>query len=163
MKWISMVIVRPFVPLVAILLASPAAHGLEDENAKKFEAMMSGSRLEGQFNVVGPQGTSPPQLDLYMVSSLKRGEGDTWVFSAQMSYGGKSEAPPIEIPVRVLWAEGTPLLVMDEQRIEGMEGAFTVRLLFHDNLYAGTWRHGTVGGHMWGRLVEATAPPSTSN
>jgi hypothetical protein len=31
-----------------------------------------------------------------------------------------------------------------------------VRLFFHGDRYAGTWQHGAIGGHMWGRIEKQT-------
>ena len=36
-------------------------------------------------------------------------------------------------------------------------GTFTVRVFFYGDRYAGTWQHGSVGGHMSGR-IEKQAP-----
>jgi hypothetical protein len=33
-------------------------------------------------------------------------------------------------------------------------GTFTVRLFFYGDRYSGTWQHGTVGGHMSGRIEQ---------
>ena len=57
--------------------------------------------------------------------------------------------------------------------IEGL-GTFTARVLLYEGLYAGTWKHGQFGGHMWGRIesggsipgpmptpAEPAAPPTT--
>ena len=61
------------------------------------------------------------------------------------------------IPVKVEWAGDTPVLTMTDQKIEGMDGQFTVRLLFHGDRYAGTWQHGAAGGHMFGTIAKIEA------
>lgn len=158
-------ILRLVFPLVVFLAAaSLAVPGVAQEPASgpsraeldsRFEQLMSGVRLDGKFSVILPTGESPPSEDLYMVSELSRGEGATWVFTAKMSYGDQMEMA-VPIPVEVQWAGDTPVLTMTNQTIEGM-GTFTVRLLIYEGRYAGTWQHGPVGGHMWGRLVKAEA------
>jgi len=44
--------------------------------------------------------------------------------------------------------------------IPGLGEGFSARVLFHEDRYAGTWQHGKVGGHMFGRIekAKATAP-----
>ena len=49
----------------------------------------------------------------------------------------------------------TPMISMTDVAIPSM-GTFTVRLVFYGDRYAGTWQHGQVGGHMFGR-IEKTA------
>ena len=36
-------------------------------------------------------------------------------------------------------------------------GTFTARVIFHGDRYAGTWQHGNVGGHMFGRIEKGNA------
>ncbi len=144
---------------LAVLLSCAGALAA-DERDDQFESMMSGVRMEGKFSVDSMGGQPPPEGqfdDLYMVSELERGEGSTWIFKAGMSYGDNMNME-IPVPVRVEWAGDTPVLTMDEQAIEGM-GTFTVRLLFFEGRYAGTWQHGPAGGHMWGKLVSAAEAP----
>jgi hypothetical protein len=38
-------------------------------------------------------------------------------------------------------------------------GTFTVRLFFHGDRYTGTWQHGKVGGHMFGRIERSNSNP----
>jgi hypothetical protein len=129
-----------------------------------FRETMDGARLVGKFTVDGATGTSAPQDDLYSISKLEKGEGDTWIFSYSMSYGG-GQAMTVPIPVRVVWADDTPMLTMSDQAVTGL-GSFTVRVLIHGDRYAGTWSAGPRGGHMWGRIERegesdaATSTPS---
>jgi hypothetical protein len=41
--------------------------------------------------------------------------------------------------------------------IPGLGEGFSARVLFHEDRYAGTWQHGKVGGHMFGRIEKAKA------
>ena len=34
-------------------------------------------------------------------------------------------------------------------------GTFTARVLFYGDRYVGTWQHGKVGGHMFGKIEPA--------
>jgi hypothetical protein len=53
------------------------------------------------------------------------------------------------------------MITMTEQTVEGL-GTFTARVLLYDGLYAGTWKHGQFGGHMWGRIEPAGAAAPTA-
>lgn len=125
------------------------------ELEKQFEATMQGARLQGKFTLLTPNGESAPRDDLYMVSELARGEGNTWVFTAKMSYGDQNTME-IPIPVQVEWAGDTPVISVTDQAIEGM-GTFRARVMIDGDRYSGTWQHGPVGGHMWGLLVRDAA------
>lgn len=141
------------------LLAAGAAHAqgaekTQEQRDAEFEALLDGARMEGKFNLNSASGESAAQVDLYSVSELRRGEDGTWIFEYTMSYGQGPDGPKqtVPIPVRVEWAGDTPVLTMTDQTVEGL-GTFTVRVMIHDERYAGTWSNGTVGGHMWGRIV----------
>ena len=137
-------------PLIALATTLSAQSPSQAELDQRFAEMMNGAQLTGKFNVVGPQGETAPQADLYMLSELTRGEGDSWIFNYSMTFNQSKTMIPI--PVDVLWAGETPVLTMTEQEIEGLQGKFSARILIHDGKYAGTWQHGPVGGHMWGVL-----------
>ncbi|HVR28759.1 MAG TPA: hypothetical protein VMS86_04430, partial [Thermoanaerobaculia bacterium] len=78
-----------------------------------------------------------------------------------MSYGTQEHTLPV--PVAIEWAGSTPMITMTEQTVPGL-GTFTARVLLYDGLYAGTWKHGQFGGHMWGRIepAGATAPSAAT-
>lgn len=147
--------------LLALFLLTPpclAAQGTDTAQAREaFLELLDGAHLEGKFTVVGQDGQVMQRDDLYSVSTLRPGEGDEWVFEYRMSYGGNQDtAKPLEIPVRVLFPDGTPLLTMTEQEVPGL-GTFSVRLVFHGDHYAGMWSNGPVGGHMWGTVKRNAA------
>ena len=81
------------------------------------------------------------------MSRLERDAQGRWVFNVSMSYGTQQHTMPV--PVTIEWAGDTPMITMTEQTVEGL-GTFTARVLLYDGLYAGTWKHGQFGGHMWG-------------
>ncbi len=51
----------------------------------------------------------------------------------------------------------TPMILMTETSLPGI-GTFTARVFFYRDRYAGTWQHGRVGGHMWGRIEKTGGP-----
>ena len=149
---------RPFGFVVAslILVASPTLSADDAESGrsqteleKQFEEMMQDARLSGKFTIWGPDGESAPQQDLYMVSDLSKAEGDRWIFTTRMSYGDREVAIPV--PCDVKWAGETPVITLTNQEIPNL-GTFTARVMIYEGFYAGTWQHGPVGGHMWGRI-----------
>ncbi len=60
---------------------------------------------------------------------------------------------PIVVPLR--FNGDTPMIMMTGTSLPGL-GTFTVRVLFYGDRYTGTWQHGEVGGHLWGRIEKRT-------
>jgi hypothetical protein len=128
------------------------------EREQKLQVLLEGARLVGQFTVVGVDGVSrAPQAEQYAVSRLERDAQGRWVFNVSMSYGTQQHTMPV--PVTIEWAGDTPMITMTEQTVEGL-GTFTARVLLYDGLYAGTWKHGQFGGHMWGRIESGGSIPA---
>jgi hypothetical protein len=156
--------------VVASISLPASAQTDQAELEKKLHATLEGSRLVGQFSVVGADGSiaRPPQADQYAVSRLERDAEGRWIFNVSMSYGTQQHTLPV--PVTIEWAGGTPMITMTEQTVQGL-GTFTARVLLYEGLYAGTWKHGQFGGHMWGKIesggsipapVESTAAPAAA-
>jgi hypothetical protein len=127
--------------------ATPTRAELE----KKFEETMSGASLIGYFTVAGAEKPSAPKDDQYRVSKIEKMPDGRWLFTASMSYGDRSVAIPM--PFEVQWAGDTPVITLTDQTIPGL-GTFSARVLIYEGHYAGTWKHGQVGGHMWGKVVK---------
>jgi hypothetical protein len=144
--------------LAAIGVMSASAQTDRAELEEKLHVTLEGARLVGQFSVVGTDGTvaRPPQADQYAVSRLERDAEGRWIFNVSMSYGTQQHTMPV--PVTIEWAGDTPMITMTEQTIEGL-GTFTARVLLYEGLYAGTWKHGQFGGHMWGRIESGGSIP----
>ena len=152
----------------ALLIVTPALLSAQDppvfsqdpraERERQFEELMNGARLIGQFTALGSTGTTPAQPDSYSISRISRMEDGRWLFTASMSFGDNEVAIPM--PFEVMWAGDTPVITLTEQTIPGL-GTFTARVLIYDGLYAGTWRHGTFGGHLWGRIAKAADESET--
>jgi len=62
----------------------------------------------------------------------------------------------VPIVVTMPWAGDTPIITMTDVSIPTL-GTFTARVFFYGDRYAGTWQHGAVGGHMFGRIEAAGA------
>ncbi len=128
------------------------AESLADEMTKlqsEFGSLMKKSVLVGTFTIDGDnRGKEMPER--YEISKIvKQANGDYWNFFARIKYGDHDVTLPI--PVEVKWAATTPVITVDNLTIPGM-GTFDARVLISDNKYAGTWRHGKVGGLMYGKI-----------
>jgi hypothetical protein len=146
----------------ALVVIAPAVAPAQTDRAEledKLHVTLQGARLVGQFSVVGADGAvaRPPQADQYAVSRLERDAEGRWIFNVSMSYGTQQHTMPV--PVTIEWAGDTPMITMTEQTIEGL-GTFTARVLLYEGLYAGTWKHGQFGGHMWGRIESGGSIPA---
>src|SRR5687768_839587 len=130
---------------------------------KQFEQTMSGAVLVGRFsNSARPD--APPKEDRYTIQRVSKVAGDAddrWLFISRIPFGGKDVLVPLTIPVK--WAGDTPVISVTDMMIPGM-GTYTARVMIYRDEYAGTWRGGTHGGHLWGRIERAstTRPAATT-
>ena len=129
---------------------------------REFQATMSGAVLIGRFSDSARPDAAPKE-DRYIIQRVSKidGEGDRWLFLCRMQFGRKDVAVPLTIPVK--WAGDTPVISVTDLMIPGM-GTYTARVMIYDDQYAGTWRGGTHGGHLWGRIERAstTRPAATT-
>ncbi len=120
---------------------------------RRFVDQMRDVSLVGSFTVAGREDRAP-KADRYDISSVEKVGTDLWRFNAKMDCCGVNSAIPIVVPMR--WSGDTPVIMMTDTSLPGL-GTFTVRLFFYGDRYAGTWQHGTVGGHMSGRVEKRTS------
>lgn len=119
---------------------------------RQFAERMRGVTLIGSFTIAGRENRAP-QPDRYDIVSVEKVGDDLWRFNARCC--GVKGAVPIVVPMR--FNGDTPMVMMTETSLPGM-GTFTARVFFYGDHYAGTWQHGKVGGHMWGRIEKTAAP-----
>ena len=74
-----------------------------------------------------------------------------WLFKARVKFGKIDLTLPMPIPVK--WAGDTPVISLDNLTIPGL-GTFSAHVVIDGNKYAGTWKHGKAGGHMFGKIVK---------
>ena len=115
---------------------------------KEFEEMLAGVQLVGRFTVVGKEAEAPKE-ERYTITKVRKIRDDYWQFQTRIQYGKTDVAVPLVL--KVVWAEDTPMISMTDFTIPGM-GTFSARVLFHRGWYAGTWQHGDVGGHLFGKI-----------
>ena len=117
---------------------------------ENFEKAMKGVRFSGFFTVDGSK--NPPSEEVYEIQSVQKfGDKDLWVFTARIKYGQKDVTLPMPLPVK--WVGDIPVITMDEMNIPGL-GTFSAHVVIDGNKYAGTWSHGRVGGHLYGKITK---------
>lgn len=123
----------------------------QEELEKQFTRRMAKSVLVGKFTIDGKEDAGLKE-ERYEIESVTKTNGDYWTFLARIKYGDVDTKLPIT--VKMLWAGDTPMISMTDFTIPRM-GTFTARVIFHEDRYAGTWQHGQVGGHMFGKIEKA--------
>jgi hypothetical protein len=124
---------------------------------RQFTERMKGVTLKGSFTVDGRTGA--PREDGYDIQSVEKVGDDLWRFNASMTCCGVNGVIPIVIPMR--FVGDTAMIMMTDTSLPGI-GAFTVRLIFYGDRYAGSWQHGKVGGLMSGRIEKQSAGAASS-
>jgi len=122
----------------------------QEKLEKKFEQQMAGATLVGHFTVDGKKNGKPPREERYEIASAKKLDGNQWLLTARIKYGDHDISVPM--PLNVFWAGDTPVISLTNLAIPGLGSGFTSRVMFFEGRYAGTWQHGKVGGHLWGKI-----------
>ena len=118
------------------------------DQERQFADRLTGVALVGRFTVAGREDRQP-NPDRYEIASVEKVGARVWRFNARLKYGTVDVSLPVVVPIE--WAGDTPVMTMTDVAIPS-RGTFTVRILFYGDRYAGTWQHGQVGGHMFGRI-----------
>jgi hypothetical protein len=128
------------------IIAPPKSDSSLANREAELAKMLSGATLEGSFTVTGRDLTklSPEK---YTLGEVKKVEGNLWVFPTRIEYGDKDLTLPITLPIE--WAADTPLVVVDNLGLPGL-GTVSARVMFFADHYAGYWKHGDAGGHLFG-------------
>ncbi len=131
------------------------------ELEKEFQESLTGAKLEGIWQVTGEGGLkgaaplSDPKPDKYTVASATKLSGDQWVINARIEFGEKDVTVPV--PVRVVWAEDTAIITLNELPIP-MIGTYSARVMVHHGFYSGVWycNEKDYGGVVQGRVFKQT-------
>jgi hypothetical protein len=116
------------------------------ELERRFAERMRGVALIGQFTVDGREG-QPARPDRYDIASVEKIGEDRWRFNARI--GEKNITLPVAVTMR--WVDDTPMILLTDMTIPAL-GTFSARVFFYGDRYSGTWQHGSVGGHLFGRI-----------
>ena len=115
---------------------------------QKFSDSMKGVRFTGFFTVDGSD--RPPSEETYEIHSVQKfGKEDLWIFTARIKYGKKDVTLPMPLPVK--WVGDVPVITMQDLNIPGL-GTFSAHVVIDGQKYTGTWSHGKVGGHLYGKI-----------
>lgn len=141
-------------PLVAQEPAKPAGASPTPEMIKKLTEELTNVKLIGTFTISGREDAAPKPEEYTITSALKLPDGDVWLIKARIKYGGKDVTLPL--PLEIKWAGDTPVITLTDLEIPTL-GTFSSRVVIYEGRYAGTWQHGKVGGHLFGRLEKVDA------
>ena len=139
---------KPFFALWLGMLCAGAVLADEDARNSALETALTGTKFVGVFTIDGQEGV--PAKEEYTIISVKKAEkSDLWVFKARIKYANQDVTLPVPVPIK--WAGKTPVIEMDNLKIP-LLGTFSAHIVIDDGKYAGTWKHGKVGGHMFGTI-----------
>jgi len=139
--------------VVSVSVAQDKDKPTQEELEKEFSERMANTVMIGKFTIDGRK-DADPKTERYEITSVTKAQGNYWTFLARVKYGKIDTKVPIT--VKVLWAGDTPMVSLTDLTIPGL-GTFTARVLFYEDRYAGSWQHGKVGGHMYGRIEKMKA------
>jgi len=148
-----------FVALFACLSASPVALRAAEDSADEkeiaerdavFTKSMENCVLVGSFTIDGKDSDEPLKAERYEIESVAKASDNLWIFNARVKYGKLDTKLPITVPME--WAGDTPVVTLTNASLPGLGEGFSARVLFYEDRYAGTWQHGPVGGHMFGKI-----------
>jgi hypothetical protein len=134
--------------------AKPAAAPSQEELNKKLAADLTNVKMIGRFTIAGKESEAPKDEEYTITSALKLPEPDLWLLKARIKYGKTDQTLPI--PLEIKWAGDTPVITLTNLEIPGL-GTFSSRVVIYEGRYAGTWQHGDVGGHLFGRIEKLPA------
>jgi len=127
-----------------------------DDDAKvaqreaEFSKSMENSVLVGTFTVDGKEDGEPLKAERYEIESVVKASDNLWIFTTRVKYGKLDTKLPITVPME--WAGDTPMVTLTNASLPGLGEGFSARVFFYEDRYAGTWQHGAVGGHMFGKI-----------
>ncbi len=131
----------------------PMRETLERELSER----LSGAVLTGCFTVDGQPADRPLQPERYTIHRASKLKGDLWLIQARMEYGGRDLTLPLPLPIHR--AGDTPVITLTDLTLPGL-GTFTARVLIYEDYYAGTWKHGEHGGHLFGTISHPQTQPA---
>ena len=117
---------------------------------EQLERTLTHATLTGRFTISGKESAEPISETYTIERVTKLERGDFWLFQVRIEYGNKDLTIPLALEVK--WAGDTPMITLTKFPIPRL-GTFSARVIIYDDMYAGTWRHGDVNGHMLGNIV----------
>ena len=141
---------QEILPENAYVADKPEEPASREERLAKY---LSGTQFVGRFTIDGQD--APPKEEAYTISKCEKLPAkDMYRMTARIKYGEVDSEVPLDL--KIIWAGNTPVITLDSLWIPGM-GTFDSRVMLHVSKagarYAGTWQHGKVGGHLYGKIV----------
>jgi len=130
-----------------LITATGFAEDAKSDPEAKFIALLHNATLQGRWAPLKDGQLGPEKEDTYQIVSVQKTDGEHWQINARLHYGDKSIDVPV--PATVKFAGDTAILIVDDFSL-GNYRAYSARLMFHDNAYAGTWSGGDHGGMLYG-------------
>lgn len=128
------------------------------ERERKFAEAYSGVVLVGSFSIDGIKKDMPHTAGRYELKSVKKAKDGNWTFTARVTYLKMDLTLPVTVPV--VWAGETPMISLTNATLPGLGKELSAKVIFDGERYAGTWKHGKYGGHMWGKIERMNATTS---
>lgn len=135
----------------------PPADDGETKRIESFKQALNGVVFRGTFQMTndeGLKGKAPltkPIIERYEIDRVSKGVDDNWIIFARIQYADRDVRVPV--PVRVIWAEDTPVITLDAIPIP-MIGDYSARVVIQDGFYAGTWSGKGYGGVLAGQIIK---------
>jgi hypothetical protein len=140
--------------LAASLVArAQEAKPTEAERFAELEKTLSGAALVGHFTVTGGREMTP-RTERYDLGEVKHLEGENWLITSRIRYGGNDVSIPLTLPIR--WAGDTPVITVDDMAFPGL-GTYTARVMIYRDHYVGFWTGKDHGGHLYGVIERGKA------
>ena len=154
----------PFLLLLLVLIdgivqaeeRNIASEAAQEKREKAFTEMLSNVELIGTYTQTGAgKEKEQERYTIYRVAKIP-GQKYLWRFDVRMQFGSVDLRVPLPLTVR--WAQDTPMVILDDTKIPGL-GTFSAKVLFDKTRYAGTWQHGSEGGHLFGDIIKQEIKP----
>jgi hypothetical protein len=123
----------------------------QQELEKQFQTTLTKATLTGRWCGVNNGRLGSEKKDQYTIQGVSKLSGDQWLLKARIQYGSTDLVAPI--PVQVKWAGDTAVIIVDNFALPG-SGAYSARVMIHENTYAGTWSAEDHGGLLSGVISQ---------
>ena len=145
--------------------SSPPAKSTVPDRAqleREFTESLTGATLVGTWQMTGKDGLkgneplTEPKPDEYVIAGVTKAGDDLWIVQAKIGFANNDLVIPV--PVRVVWAEDTAIITLNDLAVP-MIGTYSARVMIHHGFYSGVWYSNgkNYGGVMQGRLVKKPA------
>jgi len=116
--------------------APPADTAAMTEAEAAFAAMLTNATLRGSWAPIDKSLLGEEHKDGYRILQARKLDGNRWALMSRLKFQGQEITVPF--PVTVHFAGDAAVLVLDN--IPLADGSlWSARVLFHDDVYAGSW------------------------